>query len=644
MMLIIAILSGGSGFAHAQDGIYESFSLIPAETHQVVTGFGASLAYYENWLTAHPKKAEIFDVIFAELSLDILRVRNAYGYDSTMIERVVEFADAAENSLGKPIPILSSSWGPPKYLKSNNDRKNGGTLKYTTDGNGVEFDYAGFARWWDESLDEYNSNGIYPAYISIQNEPDWAASWETCLFRPEETVTASDTIAGYNKALDAVYDTLIKREQMPRILGAEPAGIGYNSVHNYINALDVSKLYGICHHLYNGVDKNNPWSSTNFATVGNLYPEIPHFQTEFSGGDWFSLAGLIYKSFHDENTVAYLYWDLIWVEGGGLVSLEFPWNPSSWTDPQKGYARTKDFYAFKQFSRFIHPGWTRISTSPTDEFTKPLAFVNPDMDSAVCVVINRSTTDSLTVHLSIPGYTIDTSAIFITSDTENFKYNGQLMAYLMKMPPRSVSTVQMNISELPVDCNGDINGIAFIDSCGVCAEGNTGIIPILDENHCIVPVDCNGDTNGVAFIDSCGICAGGNTGITPILDKEDCMVEVDCNGDTNGIAFVDSCGICAGGNTGIIPVLVKEECPNQIDDLLPDASIFLSFNPVLDVLNVNLSGKNGVLHIFDISGKSLLLEQIENEISLDVSSLENGIYIVKVPYDNRIFTGKFVKY
>jgi hypothetical protein len=36
------------------------------------------------------------------------------------------------------------------------------------------------------------------------------------------------------------------------------------------------------------------------------------------------------------------------------------------------------------------------------------------------------------------------------------------------------------------------------------------------------PIDCNGDENGLAFVDSCGVCAGGNTGITPILDKDGC--------------------------------------------------------------------------------------------------------------------------
>ena len=88
----------------------------PEEKYQTVVGFGASLAYYESWLNSHPKKSEIYQAIFGELSLDILRVRNAHVYDPGMIARVQEYMNAAEFELGHPIPLLSTSWGPPGYF------------------------------------------------------------------------------------------------------------------------------------------------------------------------------------------------------------------------------------------------------------------------------------------------------------------------------------------------------------------------------------------------------------------------------------------------------------------------------------------------------------------------------------------------
>ena len=108
--------------------------------HQTLTGWGASLAYYEGWLNAHPTKGEVYEAIFGELSLDILRVRNAHEYDSAMIGRVKEYVVAAENSLGYPIELMVTSWGPPGRLKSTGDRKNGGTLRYTTGPEGVKIE------------------------------------------------------------------------------------------------------------------------------------------------------------------------------------------------------------------------------------------------------------------------------------------------------------------------------------------------------------------------------------------------------------------------------------------------------------------------------------------------------------------------
>ncbi|MEN8201791.1 MAG: hypothetical protein ABFS28_04285 [Bacteroidota bacterium] len=423
----------------------ETLVLQPDKPKQTVIGFGASLAYYENWLNAHPRKAEIYEAIFGELSLDILRVRNAYDYDPDMVGRVKEYMVAAEASLGHPISLFSTSWGPPGYLKNTGDRKNGGTLRYTLRPGGVDFDYAGFAHWWKGSLDEYAARGILPAYISIQNEPDFSASWESCLLNPSELVNSNDTIAGYNKALEEVYDTLQTMDRQPLILGPETVGIGYNRVENYVNALDLSKLDCISHHLYHGVNENDPYSSSDFSKLGEFHPEVPHLQTEYSKGDWFSLAGLIYKSFYEEQVVAYLYWDLIWGDSGGLVTVEFPWDSNRWTDPQKGYIKTKDFYAFKQFSAFIHPGWKRINHSLRGSDGAALTFISPTGDSATCVVINKSLTNTLSIRVAVPGYRIHESAVYSTSESENCKLKGPLVDSLLTLMSRSIATVHMRL-------------------------------------------------------------------------------------------------------------------------------------------------------------------------------------------------------
>lgn len=413
----------------------------PEIKHQTIQGFGAALAFYENWLTAHPNKSEIYEAAYKDLSLDILRVRNAYDYDAGMVGRVKEFIDESEKIQGRPIPFLTTSWGPPAYLKSNNDRNNGGTLKYSIVNGEVVFDYDGFAEWWNSSLDEYASVGVNPTYISIQNEPDFKASYESCLLNPFEKVNATDTIAGYNKALEAVHAKIATRTQTPKILGPETIGIGYNSVKNYLLHTNTNLLYGVAHHLYHGVDHDNPFGANEMEEVGKLNPELPHFQTEFDRGDWFSLAGLMFNSLVEENAVAYFYWALAWDKntGKGLILLENPWSKGSWKTSQ-GYEKPKDYYSFKQFSKFINPGWIRVETNVASSEVESAAFMSPNEDSLSIITINRSKLSEKQIRFDLADFTYYQSAIYTTSNDFNCMFDGELEDSTYTIQPQSVNT------------------------------------------------------------------------------------------------------------------------------------------------------------------------------------------------------------
>ena len=117
------------------------------------------------------------------------------------------------------------------------------------------------------------------------------------------------------------------------------------------------------------------------------------------------------------------------------------------------------------------------------------------------------------------------------------------------------------------DCAGVSGGSAYLDDCGICVGGNTGVLPDLDKDTCGVcfgndmscaPIDCHGDTLGTAYVDSCGICAGGNTGLVP---NASCL---DCDGVIHGTASMDTCGVCSGGTTGIIPGATCNDCNGDV--------------------------------------------------------------------------------
>ena len=200
-----------------------------------------------------------------------------------------------------------------------------------------------------------------------------------------------------------------------------------------------------------------------------------------------------------------------------------------------------------------------------------------------------------------------------------------------------------------LDCNCDKNGLAFIDSCGICAGGSTGITPVLDKIACYVNPDCNGDEDGYAFIDSCGNCAGGNTGIPPVFDKIGCYVHPDCHGDEDGSAFIDSCGICAGGNTGITPVLDTNECLHTSDNSLKQPEelnqpCFRIFpNPNNGQLNIIYNGALPFqIMIVDMLGKVVLEENLNGSSTINASHLMAGYYEVIIKIRNEIIRKKLI--
>ena len=143
-------------------------------------------------------------------------------------------------------------------------------------------------------------------------------------------------------------------------------------------------------------------------------------------------------------------------------------------------------------------------------------------------------------------------------------------AYDYKEHVTSTETITFSISPgLKSDCNGDCDGSARIDECGVCSDGET-------DHEFNSDMDCTDTCFGSAILDDCEICSGGNTGLTPNSNKDcegvcfgnayqdTCNIcsggttnhlpdsDIDCNGDCFGNAKIDDCNICSGGNTGIL--------------------------------------------------------------------------------------------
>ncbi len=379
--------------------------------YQTLEGFGASGAWYENYLANHPEKEDLYDILFDQLGLDIYRERNSYGYSNGRISDTAEIVAEAKQR-NPNLKIMISSWSPPAYLKSN-DNVREGTLKKDPNGN---FMYDEFAQWWKDSLDYYADRGVVADYINIQNEPSFQTDeWETCEFSPDE----SNDFAGYNYAFEAVYSHLYSQfgSDMPKMLAPETAAI--TEAPGYIDYLfDLNEVYGYAHHLYDSSPDNPDGLIYYMEQLNNNYGDKPLFQTEFfkhidppqtyNHTDAMNLAILMHNCLTVEEISAYLYWELFWVSPKGLVTVD-----------GSSYNINPVYYAFKHYAAFTDPGWQRVDASTNSPYLRISAFICPYNQRLSAVIINTYPYGDINLDLSFTGFTIADGDVYRTTQTQN---------------------------------------------------------------------------------------------------------------------------------------------------------------------------------------------------------------------------------
>lgn len=415
---------------------------------QTLVGFGASVGWFHLSFLDHPQHREIADIVFKELGLDVLRLRNQYQRLEPEERDLVEDGEvlqAAALSLGHPPIVILSSWSPSAHLKENGHEECSGNEDCTLIRRDGAFDYAGFADWWRQSLEAYREVGVVPDYISIQNEPDFIpGGWEGCRFEPGET----DQYPGYNLALQAVHAALLGTAAPPKILAPEVLGVHWSKPRSYVDALDLSLVDGIAHHLYemgnDGVwDWRDPGPDSfidEMEMVSFIPGGLPLFQTEFQtdednnieGG--FETAWLIHNSLAFEGVSAFLYWDLIWRDRG-LVSL---------IENNTAYRIRDQYYAMRHYSRFTDPGYIRVGASSPNPDIRSTAFVSPAGDATTVVLLNIGS-EAVTVGVNLGEVVPVESGVFRTvyapGSSTVWEDLGPFTKGPIPMPPRSQVTV-----------------------------------------------------------------------------------------------------------------------------------------------------------------------------------------------------------
>jgi glucuronoarabinoxylan endo-1,4-beta-xylanase len=330
----------------------------PTKLHQVVDGFGEADVWQGSSSTT--MQTLLWDPVNG-IGLNLLRV----GIDGTSgqpnIMGPAGYADgqACVKFNSTACKVWAAPWSPPASMKDNNNVNNGGHLTTSN--------YSAWAKVLAAFPAFYKSHGGVDLYaVSAQNEPDFTASYQSCLFNASQIVSFIDVLGPMLAALSPPVKVLAAEpDNWGNLWGGDgygPAIIADSGANSYVGP--------IATHDYGG---------TSAGTYKRPAPPANNthhvWETECTPGDTgpITIATMIYAAFTTGGVNGWHYW---WTEA--LV-------PNASSPPPQ-------VYALGNFSKFVRPGYIRadVSGAPNPSGTVPLvaAFTNTTDGTVAIVVVN----------------------------------------------------------------------------------------------------------------------------------------------------------------------------------------------------------------------------------------------------------------
>jgi len=334
------------------------------DVRQTIDGFGAADAFLRAPLTAE-QNALFWDPTNG-IGLSLLRV----GINPNGQPMGAAFADAqAANAFG--VRVWAAPWSPPASDKSNSSVVEGGSLNSDA--------YASWAAVLAGFATTFQQNTGFPLYaMSAQNEPDFVATWPSCIYDAAEMVS-------FVKVLGPLLHGL---SPPVKLLAPEPtdwnhlwsSGDKYGrSILADADASAVVDMLGT--HDYGHQNDSDPRRPAPPAEMAQ-----PLWETEVSD-----------QTAPDpdiEHGVRVATWIHAAIVNGGASAWHYWWLVSPANDGQGlligGDTTTppKRLYAVGNFSKFIRPGFRYLATRGTPPSSALISSYTSPSGQPVIVAIN----------------------------------------------------------------------------------------------------------------------------------------------------------------------------------------------------------------------------------------------------------------
>ncbi len=388
------------------------------KTHQRITGFGGFVCspqfQYNHMSTADIKKVWGKE---STVGCNIMRLYIPIGKSAWS-----QSLATAKTAKQMGLIIFASPWGQPAEWKTNNSSN-----AKTSDGKEGHLkreNWPDYAQYLEDYVQYLRTNGVELDAISIQNEPDWAATYAGCLWTASEM---AEFVKTYGPTISC------------KVMAPETLSVNDNYV-NALNKTDVLPGFDIYGgHQYGGIQS----AYKNLAKKGKeiwMTEYLINWNEAENNTRNFDFSKDFFNFFRAINVCMVGDFNA-WIHYAakryyGMLG-----------DGQRGAGSngtvTKRGYIMAHFAKYV-TGMTRIDINFGTSPLEGSAYLSETGDTVVAVVANASNEET-SVTLDLPFYT-QRGQVCCTTKTNNMKAtdlipNGETCRPVAIIPAQSVSTV-----------------------------------------------------------------------------------------------------------------------------------------------------------------------------------------------------------
>jgi O-glycosyl hydrolase len=380
-----------------------------------VRDFGASMARMEIVPTVQGEEPANIATYLTDPISTIVSGMNFKGTDNNKAGEVIK---ALYDARLDDLKLIASVWSPPKWMKTNNDTRNGGALRPDRREH--------FAKYLAAYCQGFEQTYGVPIYaLSIQNELMFNEPYNSCVYNPD-TTEWGDAMANVAKAFNQ-YGIKTK------LFGPENMGLPDWFLQNnrkFIAQVVTNKdtmeyVQAWAFHGYQSDGKTVASSKNNWAayvrafkdtgkelwmteTSGNV-PRWIHTSKEGTPDGALAMGVALHDALVAGNINAWTYWSF---QDGDSIN---EYNLTVHGDKQ-----SRKYNAAKHFFRYIRPGAVRVAASPDTDTLNVAAFIH-DQQKTLTVVFVNIATNTAEVNLHIPAIpAIPSFKVFATTAEDDF--------------------------------------------------------------------------------------------------------------------------------------------------------------------------------------------------------------------------------